>query len=137
MKALLTAMSLIAVPILVVAVGERLRGQTEQGQPLRYQISTKLMQSKLDRSKDVLGGLATENFDAISRGAKAMRDLGALEGWVRADTPRYKAQLNVFYYANDALIKASQDRNLDGAALAYSQLTLSCVNCHKLVRSKD
>jgi len=137
MKALLAAMSLIAVPILVVAVGERLRGQTEQERPLRHQVSSKLMQSKLEHSKEVLGGLATEDFDAISKGARAMRDLSALEGWFRANTPQYKAQLNVFWYANDALIKASREKNLDGAALAYSQLTLSCVNCHKLVRSKD
>jgi hypothetical protein len=32
------------------------------------------------------------------------------------------------------LIRQADKENLDGAALAYVQLTLSCVNCHKVVR---
>jgi hypothetical protein len=32
------------------------------------------------------------------------------------------------------MVKMAKDKNLDGAALAYVQLTMSCVNCHKYVR---
>ncbi len=39
-----------------------------------------------------------------------------------------------FEFANKALVHASREKNLDGATLAYVQLTLSCVNCHKVVR---
>ena len=43
-------------------------------------------------------------------------------------------QLQIFQNANQQMIRMADDENLDGAALAYVQLTLSCVNCHKIVR---
>ena len=39
-----------------------------------------------------------------------------------------------FDYANKSLVLAARERNLDRATIAYLQLTLSCVNCHTLVR---
>jgi hypothetical protein len=42
--------------------------------------------------------------------------------------------LTLFQTANRELIRAAENENLDGATLAYLQLTLSCVNCHKVVR---
>jgi hypothetical protein len=132
MKTSLTALALISLPLLAIAVGEQ--GQKSDG--LKQQLSVSLMRSKLEHSKNVLGGLTTGDFEAIRKEAKAMRNLTVLERWFRADTPRYKAQLNVFWFANDALIQAADEKNLDGAALAYTQLTLSCVNCHKYVRSE-
>ena len=39
-----------------------------------------------------------------------------------------------FEYANKALALAAREKNLDGATIAYIQLTVSCVQCHKLVR---
>ena len=39
-----------------------------------------------------------------------------------------------FIDANEQLIAEANANDLDGATLAYVQLTLSCVNCHKLVR---
>ena len=59
------------------------------------------------------------------------------ECWFCADTPQYKGQLNAFWFANDALIQAADEKNLDAATLAYTQLTISCVNCHKQVRAAE
>lgn len=42
--------------------------------------------------------------------------------------------LNDFEYANKSLVLASKEKNLDAATLAYMELTVSCVNCHKIVR---
>ncbi len=36
--------------------------------------------------------------------------------------------------ANREIVRQAENKNIDGVALAYSQLTLSCVNCHKLLR---
>ena len=93
------------------------------------------MRSKLEHSKNIMEGLTREDFNTIGREAKSMKGLTALEGWFRADTPRYKAQLNAFWLANDALIQAADEKNLDAATIAYTQLTISCVNCHKQVRA--
>lgn len=130
--------SLTVVGMLAVLIGAMsLYAQEQKKKDVKQQISAALMRTKLDHSKNILGGLATEDFDAIDKGAKAMKALTALEHWVRADTPQYRAQLNVFWFANDALIQATEDKNLDGAALAYTQLTLSCVNCHKHIRGQS
>lgn len=32
------------------------------------------------------------------------------------------------------LVKSAKDKNVDGAALAYVELTMTCVKCHEYVR---
>ena len=36
----------------------------------------------------------------------------------------------------ERMSKAADEQNLDAAALAYVQLTLNCVDCHKHVRDE-
>ncbi len=74
------------------------------------------------------------DFDAIGKTARTMNSLTHMEKWVRGTTPEYRTQLRFFENANEQIIRAADKENLDGAALAYVQLTLSCVNCHKVVR---
>ena len=69
------------------------------------------------------------------RRARSMNALGQMESWVRGGTPEYRTQLRIFHDANEQLIRMADADQLDGAALAYVQLTLSCVNCHKVVRA--
>jgi len=95
-----------------------------------------LMQEKLKQSQNLLEGLATENYTQIAESAKIMNALNVLEEWFGAEEAAYQAQLKTFRFANEELIRLADDENIDGAALAYMQLTLSCVNCHKHLRAK-
>lgn len=95
-----------------------------------------LMRKKLECSQNILEGLALEDYDAMAENARVMKGLTQLEHWFRADSPQYKAQLNIFWFANDELIRLADEKNMEGASLAYMQLTLSCVNCHKHIRDK-
>ncbi len=64
-----------------------------------------------------------------------MRRLCELEGFARRkDTKAYRAQLAIFEFANDELLRNVDEKDIEGAALAFTQLTLSCVNCHKQLR---
>jgi len=92
------------------------------------------MRKKLEYSQEILAGLSREDFDTVTRNARSMNALGQLEKWFRANTPEYRAQLKLFRSANEQLIRQSEEKNLDGAAFAYMQATLSCVNCHRTVR---
>jgi cytochrome c556 len=92
------------------------------------------MKKKLEYTDEVLAALTREDFEQISKSARTMNNLGYLERWVRAGSPEYRRQLRIFQSANKQLIEMADEKNLDGAALAYVQLTLSCVNCHKHVR---
>lgn len=94
------------------------------------------MRTKLQHSQKILGGLSSGDFDTISASARAMNNLSALERHVRAGAPGYRDQLQVFRVANEELVKQARQKNLDGCALAFHQLTLSCVKCHQALRDK-
>jgi cytochrome c556 len=93
------------------------------------------MKKKLEYSEHILTGLAKEDYELIAKNARSMKALSQMEKWVRAGLPEYRAQLRIFENANEQLIRTADAEQLDGAALAYVQLTLSCVNCHKVVRA--
>jgi cytochrome c556 len=95
------------------------------------------MKKKLEHSQSALRAIAMEDFDSLRASATAMRRLSDLEGFARrTDAKEYRAQLQIFEFANDELIRHAKDKNIDGAALAFTQLTLSCVNCHKHLRDE-
>ncbi len=56
--------------------------------------------------------------------------------WRLFENPDYDQQSLAFRRQVDALVKAAKDKNLDAATLAYVRMTMSCVDCHKLVRGK-
>jgi hypothetical protein len=92
------------------------------------------MQKKMEYSEKILAGLATADFEQIAKNARSMSALSQMEKWVRGGLPEYRAQLRIFQNANEQLIRMADQKELDGATLAYLQLALSCVNCHKVVR---
>lgn len=92
------------------------------------------MKQKLAATQNILGGLTKADFDAVRLNAESMLFVGYLEKWVRADTPEYKNMMKDFEHANKAIVRGAREKNLDSATLGYVQLTLSCVNCHKVVR---
>lgn len=93
------------------------------------------MRKKLEYSGRILEGLSKEDYEGIGKAARSMRALTHMERWVRAGMPEYRTQLRNFERANDQLIRHADAEQLDGAALAYVQLTLSCVDCHKVIRA--
>jgi hypothetical protein len=94
------------------------------------------MDKKLEWSQSILGDLAKADWDKMGQDARKMRTLSKIEGrFRRTDQDDYRAQLAVFDQANNELVHAVDQENIDGATLAYMHLIHSCVNCHKLVRN--
>ncbi|NBR84555.1 MAG: hypothetical protein EB141_06995 [Verrucomicrobia bacterium] len=92
------------------------------------------MKLKLESSQKVLEGIAVENFAAISANAQKLAVLSQAAGWQARQTPEYKQYTAEFRRHAEALQKAARDENLDAASVAYFQLTISCVNCHRHMR---
>ena len=93
-----------------------------------------LMRAKLDHAQSVLEGIAIENFELVANHATKLSALSQEAGWRANDTPEYSA-LSVSFRRNvDALQKSAREKNLDGATLAYTKMTFSCVECHKYLR---
>lgn len=118
-----------AVAILgLLAFAVRVAGGGQQDEPSFW------MQKKMEYSEKVLAGLAKADFEAIEKNAKSMNALSQIEKWVRAGSPAYQSQLATFRSANRSLVRMAQEQDLDGATLAFMQLTQSCVQCHKVIR---
>ena len=98
------------------------------------QASMKWMERKLEHSQKILAGLTKADFEMIESNAGKMESLNYLEQWGRTDLPEYMRQLRYFSDANKELIRQAGKKNIGGATLAYTQLTLSCVHCHNVVR---
>jgi len=93
-----------------------------------------LMRRKLDNSQKVLEGIALSDFDMIAKHAEALIAVSKQAQWRVLRTPDYDLYSNDLRRNAEALIHQSKEKNLDGAALAYVDLTLTCVKCHKHVR---
>jgi cytochrome c556 len=95
------------------------------------------MKQKLELSQNILSGLTQGDFEAVELNAQRMNIVNYLEKWSAADKPEYKdykRQLSYFEMANRELLRQSRAKNVEGATLAYNQLTVSCVQCHQIVR---
>jgi len=95
------------------------------------------MRKKLEYSRNILAGLSSEDFDKVAANAQAMQGMSRFEGFLRGKMPGYRTQLEVFQDANEEIIRQAQKDNIEGAALAFTQLTISCVNCHKQLRAQS
>jgi hypothetical protein len=95
------------------------------------------MKQKLELSQNILSGLTKGDFEAVELNAQRMNIVNYLEKWAAADKPEYadyKRQLSYFEMANREILRQSRAKNVEGATLAYNQLTVSCVQCHQVVR---
>jgi hypothetical protein len=93
-----------------------------------------LMQRKLKASQRVLEGIALGNFEQIARNAEELILISKEAEWKVYKTPVYELHSNEFRRNADGLVRAAKDKNLDGAALSYVDMTLNCVRCHRYVR---
>lgn len=95
---------------------------------------SELMRRKLEQSQKVLEGVAVGDFGKISRHAEELIEISKAAEWKALKTPQYEVYSNDFRRTAEALIRNAKEKNLDGAALNYVDLTLTCVKCHKHVR---
>lgn len=92
------------------------------------------MRAKLEHTKDIVEGLALENFDAIGAHADKLILLSLETNWRTFQTEEYLDLSEEFRDSADRLRTAAKEKNLDGSTLAYFEVTLNCVRCHKYVR---
>lgn len=103
----------------------------ELGEPVEFNL---WMDAKLKESQNVLAGLARGDFPAIAESARQMKTLSKIEAFVRKGMPGYRTQLRSFEFAVVEIESQAKKENIEGVALGFQQLTLSCVNCHKQLR---
>jgi cytochrome c556 len=126
----------LAVALVVVAILTAWAATGTPAPPKVNDVRT-FMLAKLEGSKNVLEGLTTENFDLIVKNSQAMGLLSEDALWQVMQTPEYSQRSADFRRITDRLTEAARKKNLDGAALAYVEMTMSCIECHKYVRDQN
>ena len=133
------ALSLAAVFALATGHG---RGDTPQAgdakkDPPPLPNEAQVMQVKLKRSQALLEALAKEDFKAIEESAASLVRISKATEFLRAyKTEEYEFQARVFQRSAEALAEKAKAKNIDGATLAYLDLTMSCVACHNHFRGR-
>ena len=95
---------------------------------------TELMKKKLQHAQKVLEGIALNDFATIEQNAEDLIAVSKKAEWKVIKTPQYEVYSNEFRRAAENMIEKAKAKNTDGVALAYVEMTLSCVSCHKHVR---
>jgi len=104
-------------------------GHTQQADKV-----SELMKKKITYSQKVLEGIALNDFDLIAANAKELILVSQKAEWLVLQTPEYKLHSNDFRRSAETMVTQSKAKNLDAVALAYVEMTLTCVKCHKHVR---
>ncbi len=92
------------------------------------------MERKLNSARDIVSGLASENYELIAKSGQDLKLLSQESQWEVFQTPEYLAMSNDFRESSGRLRDVANEKNLDGATLAYFEVMLSCVRCHKYIR---
>ncbi|WP_145372268.1 hypothetical protein [Maioricimonas rarisocia] len=93
----------------------------------------RLMERKLVATQQILTSLTREDYAAMQSAADDLLEL-ARQQWTTDESPRYRAHLKDFWITLEGVSEAAEEKKLDGATLAYVQMTISCVKCHKYLR---
>lgn len=123
------------VVLLLIPVGIWLAVAPAQETPQPSSRAT-FMRTKLVHAQKVLEGIAKENYEEVAKHSEAISLLTMEEQWNVLTTETYLRQSRAFRDAADAITDAAKARNVDAMSLAYVDMTLSCVKCHKQLRAK-
>ena len=93
-----------------------------------------LMREKLDHAQALLGAVVLGNHAEVERTAGELVRLSEASTWSPLQTPQYLHHASDFRVAAQSLADEARARDIDGVSLAYMEMTLSCVQCHKHVR---
>ena len=93
------------------------------------------MRQKMEASHDIMEGLLLEDGKLINKAAKKLKSMSDTERWRVSNDIMYRNHSEDFRNAVDKLIVASKGNSIDRAALSWFDVTLSCIDCHRYVRT--
>ncbi len=94
-----------------------------------------LMKAKTGYAHRLLDAVVLEDFDALADQAFRLKAVAETGDWNVLDTPEYVRESEAFIQATEKLAAAARERNGDAAALAYMDVTLKCVQCHRYIKT--
>jgi hypothetical protein len=132
-RAFWTAIPAVAAALVLTGFG-RADDKPGQKEPPK---KLSVMQQKLVHAQQVLEALATKDFKKLDAAADGLIKGVNDETWKINQTEQYLVYTNDFLRRAKGLKRAAKDKNIDAAALAYVDMTLTCVKCHQFLRGDD
>jgi len=105
--------------------------------PKKDRTTQEFMRRKLSYADAILQGLTLERFDLVLTNAIKLRNMNMTNAFVKLSNPEYREKVVNFQKSVEALASQAQDRKLDLATTAYSQVIHNCVDCHKTFRHEQ
>ena len=93
------------------------------------------MRQKMEASQDIMEGLLMEDARLINKAANKLKEMSGAEHWRVSNDIMYRNHSEDFRRSVDKLIVASKGNSIDRAALSWFDVTLSCIDCHRYVRT--
>lgn len=94
-----------------------------------------LMKAKSGYAHRLLDAVVAQDFDTVREEAFRLKAVAETGDWNVLDTPEYVRESQGFIQATERLLDSVKERNGDAVALAYMDVTLSCIHCHRYVRA--
>lgn len=124
------SVSIVTFLIGIVAITGAALISQEPGQASK----AKFMRLKLEPAKKILEGIALGDFQMIRTNSEQLRKLSLDADWMVMQTEDYHKHSQEFQNSLHLISRMSDESDLDGVTLAYMQMTMRCVQCHKMIR---
>ncbi len=95
------------------------------------------MRVKLNFAQAIMEGLSVQNFEQISDAAREIKTITDGEQWLAIDTPEYEEYSGDLRQSADRLMEMAINKNLEGSALRFFDMTLHCLDCHKYIKGRS
>ncbi|MCS7022995.1 MAG: hypothetical protein NZU63_14340 [Gemmataceae bacterium] len=106
-------------------------------QPPQLPNEAQVMRVKLQRAQLILQALTMEDYKTLQENAESLVRISRATEFLRAyKTEEYEFQALVFQKAAETLAAKAKEKNIDGATVAYVDMTISCVACHNHFRGR-
>lgn len=120
-----------------LALGSADSRPQEKKAPPRNEERAAIMKKKLAQAQKLLEGLTLQDFDKLRSAANELASLRGQAAWMAENTLEFQ-QLSMDFQRNiESLQRAATDKNVDASALAYIDMTMTCVKCHKHIKQPN
>lgn len=92
-----------------------------------------LMKAKAGYAHRLLDAVVLGELEAVRDQAFRLKAVAETSDWNVLDTPEYVRESEAFIRATERLLESAAGGRREAVALAYVDVTLSCVHCHGYV----
>lgn len=108
---------------------------TKKDSKAKKPIISKFMRKKMNASNKILEGLVVNRLDLVTEGSTVLLSMSEEEKWRASTNIIYLQHSEEFKRSVKKMNKKAKEGSLDGASLAWIDVTMSCIECHEWVRS--